>query len=133
MNRFTRRTMTIAAAGAIALSALTACGAAEQAMDCANLVSVVEGAASSIGGTPTEVKTQSDKLREQAKTIGDADLKSAVTTLADSMDRMAELQDKSVNNTTELSSDEVSELAGLPGKITGQVGTISGKCTDLDS
>ncbi|GLZ77162.1 hypothetical protein Afil01_19690 [Actinorhabdospora filicis] len=133
MNRFTRRTMTIAAAGVIALSALTACGAAEQAMDCANLVSVVEGAAGAIGGDPSSVKAQSDKLREQANGIGDADLASAVNTLADSLDRLATLQDKSINNPTSLTSQEMSELSALPGKITDQVGTISGKCTDVTS
>ncbi|HEY1175896.1 MAG TPA: hypothetical protein VGF17_07035 [Phytomonospora sp.] len=133
MNRMTRRIATIVAAGAFALPTLAACGAAEQAVDCANLSGAVTESLGSIAGDSAALKEQATKLREQAADVGDQELKDAVNSLADGFDRLAELQDKATNDPASLTPAEADELSQLASDIPAQAGTISAKCTDVTS
>ncbi|MEV0649167.1 hypothetical protein AB0I28_28325 [Phytomonospora sp. NPDC050363] len=133
MNRMTRRIATIVAAGAFALPTLAACGAAEQAVDCANLTGTVTESIGSIAGDPAALKDQATKLREQAADVGDAELKEAVNTLADHFDRLAELQEKAANAPASLTPAEAEEMTKLAGDIPTQAGTITTKCSDVTS
>lgn len=133
MNRITRRIATIVAAGAFALPVLAACGAAEQAVDCANLSGTITESLGTLAGDPAALKEQATKLREQASDIGDAELKDSVNKLADGFERLAELQEKAANDPTSLTPAEADEMSQLASDIPTQAGAISGKCTDVTS
>jgi len=133
MNRMTRRIATIVVAGAFALPALAACGAAEQAVDCANLSGAVTESLGNIAGDPAALKEQATKLREQAADVGDQELKDAVNKLADGFDRLAVLQEKAAKDPTSLTTAEADEMSQLASDIPTQAGTISTKCTDVTS
>ena len=133
MTRISRRIATIVAVGAFALPTLAACGAAEQAVDCANLSSTLTDVTGNIAGDTAALKQNAQTLRDQAKDIGDAGLKDSVNKLADSLERFADLQKKSTDDPLSLSEAEVGEMQTLASDIPSQAQTIVGKCSDVTS
>jgi hypothetical protein len=116
-----RRLAVIIAGGGLALAVLTGCGAVNAAVDCATVADTMSEVVGKVGGDTKALKESTEKLRNDAKDIEDADLKQAALDFAD--------EAESVN--AGLNGDLQEGVSTDTSALQGSVENFTSKCNAL--